>query len=127
MTSKETDKVLSSTRSLVAEFLGAEGGHNISFGQNMTSLAFSLSRAFERILHPGDEVLITQLDHEANRGPWLTLRAHGIIVREVGIRSNGTLDCDDFHRKRNDRTRLVCMGMASNLTGAVNDVSKVRK
>ena len=127
VTSAETDEVLSSTRSLASEFLGADGGHNISFGQNMTSLAFSLSRSFERMLHPGDEVLITQLDHEANRGPWLTLRAKGIIVREVGIHSNGTLDYDDFRKKINERTRLVCMGMASNLTGAVNNVSSVRK
>lgn len=127
ITTQETDNLMADTRKLAAQFLGAEGGHNISFGQNMTSLAFSLSRSFERTFQPGDEVLITQLDHEANRGPWLTLRQKGIIVREIKIRSNGTLDYEDAQQKINENTRLVCMGLASNLTGAVNDVRLVRE
>ena len=80
ITTQETDVVMKSTRETVATFLGAEGPHNISFGHNMTTLNFSLSRAIGRSLQPGDEILITQLDHEANRGPWLTLRDQGVIV-----------------------------------------------
>lgn len=126
-TTKETDKLLHDTRSIVATFLGAAGPHNISFGQNMTTLTYSLARAIGRYLLPGDEILITQLDHEANRGPWLSLKDEGIEVREVKILENGTLDYEDFENKINEHTKLVCMGLASNLTGVVNDVNKIRK
>ena len=125
-TTQETDAILESTRALVATFLGAEGGHTISFGHNMTTLNFSLSRAIGRSLQPNDEILITQLDHEANRGPWLSLRAQGIIVREVRLQTDGTLDYDDFAAKINERTRLVAMGWASNIFGTINEVAKVR-
>jgi len=117
-TTQETDEILENTRALVrylATFSGAEGGHTISFGHNMTTLNFSLSRAIGRFLQPNDEVLITQLDHEANRGPRLSLRAQGIIVREVRLQTDGTLYYDDFAAKINERTRLVAMGWASNI------------
>lgn len=127
ITTNETDAVIDSTRSLMADFLGAEGPHNISIGQNMTSLNYSLARAIGRHLQAGDEILITQLDHEANRGPWLSLRQEGIIVKEVALLQNGTLDYEDFENKLNDRTRLVCMGWSSNITGTVNDVELARK
>jgi len=126
ITSRETDEIIDKTRSKVAEFLGAEGPHNISFGANMTSLNYSLSRALGHWLDPGDEILITQLDHEANRGPWQALRNLGLIVREVGIHENGTLDFADFESKLNENTRLVAMGWSSNVTGAVNDVARAR-
>ena len=77
----ETDEMIESTRAKVATFLGAEGGHTISFGQNMTTLNFSLSRAISATLQKGDEIIITQLDHESNRAPWLALRSQGVIVR----------------------------------------------
>jgi len=126
ITTQETDELMDSTRETVATFLGAEGPHNISFGHNMTTLNFSLSRAIGRTLQKGDEILITQLDHEANRGPWLTLREQGIIVREVKLTTAGVLDYDDFAQKINERTRLVAMGWASNILGTINDVQKVR-
>ena len=125
--SKETDQVLDETRRVVATFLGAEGPHTISFGQNMTTLNYSLSRALGRLFRPGDEVLITQLDHEANRGPWLSLREKDIIVREVSLKPDGHLDYDDLARKINDRTRLLAMGLASNIFGTVNDVALARR
>lgn len=127
VTARETDEVVMNAREKMAAMLGAEGPHTISFGQNMTSLNFSLSKAIGRTLQSGDEVLITQLDHEANRGPWLSLREQGIIVREVGIKEDGTLDYDDFERKINEKTRLVAMGYASNAFGTVNDVEKIRQ
>src|SRR5210317_19782 len=91
-TSIETDRIIDDARRNIATFLGAEGAPNISIGQNMTSLNFALSWAFSKILVPGDEIVITQLDHEANRGPWLSLRSYGVKVREVGIKEDGTLD-----------------------------------
>lgn len=125
--SVETDRVMEKTRSSVAAFLNAPGSGNISFGQNMTTLNYSLCRAIGRILQAGDEVLITQLDHEANRGPWLSLRENGIIVKEIVLKNDGTLDYEDFYNKLSDRTRLVAMGYASNIFGTVNDIAFARE
>lgn len=127
VTTQETDKMINHTRASMAALLGAEGPETISIGQNMTTLNFALARAMSRLLHPGDEVLITQLDHEANRGPWLTLRDHGIKVREVRLLPHGLLDYDDFASKLNENTRLVCMGMSANSIGTVNDFRLVRE
>ena len=127
LTSQETDAVLDGTRIRMAEFLGAEGPETISFGQNMTSLNFSLGRAIARTLEPGDEILITQLDHEGNRGPWLALREQGIIVREVRLRKEGVLDYEDLIQKVGERTRLIAVGFASNILGTVNDLTLLRR
>lgn len=126
LTSSETDRVMDDARATVAEFLGANSPRTISFGANMTTLNFSLSRAIGRKLRKGDEIVITQLDHEANRGPWLSLRDHDIVVKEVLLKSDGSLDYDDFRQKIGKRTRLVAMGLASNAFGTVNDVARVR-
>lgn len=126
LTTRETDAILDGTREKVAAFLGAEGPETISLGQNMTSLNFSLSRAIARALQAGDEILITQLDHEANRGPWLTLREKGIIVKEIPLLSEGVLDYEALENLLSDRTRLVAMGWASNILGTINQVRKVR-
>lgn len=126
ITTRETDAILDGTREKVAAFLGAAGPHTISFGQNMTSLNFSLSRAIGRALHPGDEILITQLDHESNRGPWLTLRDQGIIVKEIPLLPEGILDYEALEALITPRTRLVAMGWASNILGTINQVRKVR-
>ena len=127
--SRETDALMQETRETVAAFLGAPSGREISFGQNMTTLNFSLSQALAREMKPGDEIVITQLDHESNRGPWLNLRERGIEVREVALRPDGRLDAEDFARQVNTggRTRLVAMGMASNALGTVNDVALARR
>jgi len=126
VTAQETDAILDDTRSACAEFLRAEGPHTISFGQNMTTLNFALARAMARTWQPGDEVLITQLDHEANRGPWLALREQGIRVREVNLLPEGRLDYDDLEKKLNDRTRLLAMGYSSNFIGTINNVTRAR-
>ncbi|MFZ4561043.1 MAG: cysteine desulfurase-like protein [Saprospiraceae bacterium] len=127
LTSRETDATMDHARLRMAEFLGAEGPECVSFGQNMTTLNFMLSRAIARVLQPGDEILITQLDHEGNRGPWLSLRERGIVVREVRLLPEGVLDYEDFAQKINERTRLVAMGYSSNILGTVNDIALVRK
>ncbi|MDO9508744.1 MAG: cysteine desulfurase-like protein [Thermovirgaceae bacterium] len=126
VTTNESDRILEETREAAAAFLGATSGKNISFGHNMTTLNFTLSRAIGKALVPGDEILITQLDHEANRGPWLALRDGGIVVREVRLLPGGTLDYEDFREKIGENTRLVAMGFSSNAFGTINDVEKVR-
>jgi hypothetical protein len=127
ITTQETDKIMDDMRVHMAALLGAENPGTISIGQNMTTLNFSLARGIGRILQPGDEVLITQLDHEGNRGPWLSLRERGIIVREVNLLNTGTLDYDDLKSKLNERTRLLAIGMSSNALGTVNDLKLARE
>ena len=127
ITSHETDAMMDNLRQKIADFLGAVDPPCISLGANMTTLNYSLSHAIGRRLQPGDEILITQLDHEANRAPWLALRSKGMVVREVHQQKDGTLDYEDFKNKINERTRLVAMSYASNIFGTVNDVALVRK
>lgn len=127
ITTNESDQMMEETREAVAAFLGAPGGKNISFGHNMTTLNYTLSRAIGKYLQPGDEILITQLDHEANRGPWLALREMGIEVREINITPGATLDHEDLRKKINENTRLVAVGFSANSTGTVNDIELIRK
>jgi len=127
VTSRETDQVIADTRDTVAAFLGAPSGREISFGANMTTLTFALSHALVREMKPGDEIVITRLDHEANRGPWLLLAERGIVIREVALRPDGTLDPEDFARQVTERTRLVAVGAASNALGTVNDLALARR
>ena len=127
VSANETDQTIWSMRENMAAFLGAEGPEDVSIGQNMTTLNFSLARALSKVFKPGEEVLITKLDHEANRGPWLTLRDAGIKVREVNLKMDGTLDYDDFAEKVNENTRLVAIGMSSNAIGTVNDFKLARE
>lgn len=127
LTSRETDRLLTETREAAAAFLGAPSGREISFGANMTTLTFALSHALVREMKPGDEIVITRLDHEANRGPWLHLRERGIEIREVALRPDGTLDPEDFARQVTERTRLVAVGAASNALGTVNDLALARR
>jgi cysteine desulfurase family protein (TIGR01976 family) len=127
LTTNETDAVIRDMRVCAATLLGAEGPETISIGQNMTTLNFALARGIARQLKAGDEVLITQLDHEGNRGPWLMLRDFGIVVREVNLRADGTLDYADMESKVNERTRVLAMGLASNALGTVNNVKLARE
>src|SRR5215475_11231355 len=93
-TSRESDRLLQEVRETVAAFLGAPSWREVSFGQNMTTLNYSLSHALAREMKAGDEIVITQLEHEANRGPWLALEERGIVIREVALRPDGTLDAE---------------------------------
>jgi cysteine desulfurase family protein (TIGR01976 family) len=127
VTTRESDLLLQETRRLIATFLGAKDLNCISLGANMTTLNFSLSKAIGRALKPGDEVVITQLDHEANRGPWLTLKEQGAVIREVALKRDGKLDYNDMRAKIGPKTRLVALGLASNALGTVNDVAFARE
>ncbi|HEX9945813.1 MAG TPA: cysteine desulfurase-like protein [Thermoanaerobaculia bacterium] len=126
-TSRETDRLLHETREVVAAFLGAPDWRSVSFGQNMTTLTYSLSYALAREMAPGDEIVITQIDHEANRGPWQSLQERGIVVREAAMRPDGRLDPDDLARQITERTRLVAFNMASNVLGTVSDAALARR
>jgi cysteine desulfurase family protein (TIGR01976 family) len=126
VTSLETERMVRQARETVAAFLGASTWREISFGANMTTLTFALSHALARAMAPGDEIVITELDHEANRGPWLNLRERGIVVKEVVLRSDGTLDPEDLVRQISERTRLVAIGYSANAFGTVNDVALAR-
>ena len=125
-TSIAVTAALREARAAAADFLGADDPSTISFGANMTTLNFSLSHALLRSMSPGDEILITELDHEANRGPWLKLAAHGIRIREATLDADGTLDLDDIAAKITPRTRLVALSMASNALGTVTAVAPIR-
>ena len=125
VTSKETDFMMDGVRERVSEMLGSEGPKTISIGQNMTTLNYSLARALSRKFNEGDEVIITELDHEANRGPWKVLEEVGVKLIEVKLLDNGTLDYTDFKNKINDKTVMVCMGMSSNALGTLNDFVEI--
>lgn len=125
-TSIDVTAAVAAARSAVADFIGADSGADISFGANMTTLNFALSHALVRGMNPGDEVVITQLDHEANRGPWLNLAERGVVVREVRLNTDGHLDLDDLVDKVNPRTRVVALGMASNSIGTVTALTRAR-
>ena len=126
LTAIESDNMIQEARAVCAAILNAEGPETISFGANMTTLTFSLSKAIGRFLKPGDEILISQLDHEANRGPWLNLREIGIVVQEIEMKKDGTLDYQDLKYKINKNTRMIAVGLASNALGTVNDISEIR-
>ena len=125
--SREVDRRMLVARSVVAAFLGAEDGSCISFGQSMTTLAFNLSSAIGCTLRKGDEVLITQLDHEGNRGPWAGLEERGAVVREVRLLESGELDAADMAAKINQRTKLFAIGASANSLGTVNDLALARR
>jgi cysteine desulfurase family protein (TIGR01976 family) len=125
--SAELDRRLLEARCAVADLLGAQGYEQISLGQNMTTLAFSLARAIGRTLRPGDEILITQLDHEANRGPWQSLTERGAVVREVPLLPTGELDYARMRELISEKTRLLALGCSSNAIGTVNDLALARE
>lgn len=122
LTSRESDRILTESRAALAEFLGAQP-HEVSFGQNTTTLMFSLALAVGRTKSERNEILITQLDHEANRGPWEALREFGFIIKEVKVHPEScTVDMQDFAAKLSGKTRLAAFGYASNGVGTVSDV-----
>jgi len=125
--SRETDAIIAGARQALADFLGAADARQISFGQNMTTLNFALARAFSRQLKAGDEVVVTLLDHDANIAPWLTLERFGVVVRQVPILPNATLDMVQFRKLISDKTKLVAVGYASNAVGTVNDIPVIRQ
>ena len=128
-TSRESDAILDRAHRRVAEFLNAPSPEEIVFGQNMTSLAFHLSRSLAKQWKPGDEIMVTRLDHDANILPWaLAARDAGAVVRWIDIHPEDcTLDLDSFHRQLSAKTRFVAVGLASNVVGTINPVAEITR
>jgi cysteine desulfurase family protein (TIGR01976 family) len=124
-TSRATDALLANARLTAAGFLGCDQ-EEVVFGANMTTLNFALTRALARELRPGDEILVTKLDHDANVSPWLQLQDDvGVRVQFVDVHDDTTLDLDDLRRRLSDRTRVVAFPWASNGVGTVQDVAAI--
>src|SRR5947207_14086721 len=88
----------------------------------MTTLTFAVSRAIARELRPGDEIVVTRLEHDGNVSPWLALQEQGVVIRFADIRTpECTLDLDDLRRQLTERTRLVAVTHASNVVGTIPD------
>jgi cysteine desulfurase family protein (TIGR01976 family) len=122
--SEETDAMIHGARGALADFLGASP-EEIAFGANMTTLTFHLARALGRAWDPGDEVVLTELDHHANVAPWRALeRERGITVRMVPfVPESGQLDRASLVAAITPRTRLLAVGAASNALGTISDVA----
>jgi cysteine desulfurase family protein (TIGR01976 family) len=125
-TSAASDEVLARGRAAAAHFTGGEP-EGIAFGANMTTLNFLLAHAVARTLRPGDEIVVTQLDHDANVSPWLLVAAdHDLVVRHAPVRTEDvTLDHDALERLIGERTRVVAFTLASNAVGSLTDPARI--
>ena len=127
VTSREAGEAVDSARAAIMDFLNARRPEEIIFGQNMTSLTFSISRAIAREWRPGDEIIVTRMDHDANISPWLrAAEDRGVTVRWLDFRpDNCTLMLDTLPELLNERTQLVAVNYASNAVGTITDVARV--
>jgi cysteine desulfurase family protein (TIGR01976 family) len=125
LTSARTDQTIADAHAAMADLLGCDPDE-VVFGPNMTTLTFQISRAIGRELQPGDEIVLTQLDHDANVAPWKALEERGAVIRMVDVDiEDCTLDMAEMTRVIGPRTRLVAVGYASNAVGTINDVAEV--
>jgi cysteine desulfurase family protein (TIGR01976 family) len=125
---RRTDETVAAGRLALADMLNARSAEEIVFGPNMTSLTFTLSRAVGRLLAPGDEIVVTRLDHDANIAPWVALEEKGAVIRHVDFdAADCTLDLASLEAAITPRTRLLALGYASNAVGSVNDVAHAAK
>jgi cysteine desulfurase family protein (TIGR01976 family) len=126
VTSQRTDTIINEARIAMADLLNCDRSE-IVFGPNMTSLTFAFSRALARTLQPGDEIVVTTLDHDANIAPWKAIaQDRGCIVQQVGIDPKTcTLNMEDMRAKITQRTKIVAVGYASNAVGTVNDIATI--
>lgn len=124
-TSRRTDAMIVGARAAMADFFNCDPAE-VFFGPNMTTTTFALARGIGRDLKPGDEIVVTTLDHDANVAPWRALEDRGVVIRQVDIREDDcTLDLDDFRRKVTARTKFVAVGYASNAVGTINPVEEI--
>jgi cysteine desulfurase family protein (TIGR01976 family) len=125
VTSRRTEALVDEARATGAAFLGC-APEEVVFGANMTTLNFALTRTVGRTLQAGDEIVVTQLDHDGNVSPWLELaRDLGLVVRFAEIRDDTTLDLDSLAAQLSERTRVVAYPWASNAVGTLVDVARV--
>ena len=126
VTSRQTDALIANARAAAADLTGA-APEEIAFGPNMTTMNFALAHAVARTLAPGDEILTTDLDHDANVAPWLQVAAdHGLVVRQVHLdRATFDLDYAALEGMLTARTRIVAFTLASNALGTVTDARRI--
>ena len=125
ITSRRSDEVIASAHAAMADLLGCSAAE-VVFGPNMTTLTFAMSRALGREIRPGDEIVVTHLDHNANIAPWVALEERGAVIRYADIHPEDcTLDMESLRRQINERTRLVAVGFAANAVGTINDVAEI--
>jgi cysteine desulfurase family protein (TIGR01976 family) len=126
-TSQESDSVLHEARAAMADLLNAGSADEIVFGNNMTTITFNMARALESRLAPGDEIVVTRLDHDANISPWLlTAEARGCRVTWVDFDvEDGTLKLEEFARAMERKPKIAAFGYASNALGTINPVRKL--
>jgi cysteine desulfurase family protein (TIGR01976 family) len=124
-TSIRTEALIEQAHETAARFLGADD-ETITFGANMTTLNFALTRTVAREFRAGDEIVVTGLDHDANVSPWLEL-AHdlGLVVRFAGLNEDTTLDMDDLARQLGERTKVVAFPLAANSVGTLTDAQRI--
>ncbi|MDQ0269162.1 cysteine desulfurase-like protein [Cytobacillus purgationiresistens] len=125
-TSRDTDCLIAEARLAVADLLGCKD-NEVAFGANMTTLAFSLSRTLAQYVNNGDEIVVTELDHHANVDPWLSMaKEKGAIIKFIKLnRETLSLDLENLDEIITPKTKLVAVGMSSNVTGTVTNVNKV--
>ena len=127
LTSRRTNEMILAARAAMADFFNCDS-NEVVFGQNMTTITFALARAIGRELKPGDEIVVTTLDHDANVAPWRALEEKGAVIRQVDMREEDcTLDLDDLKRKITEKTKIVAVGYASNMVGTINPVAEITK
>jgi len=126
-TSELSDAMVDEAHAAVADFLGAASPSEIKFGYNMSTLTLHIGRSIGATLNPGDEIVVTTLDHEANVSTWRAMAAdHGVTVQTVDIHEDDvTLDLEDLESKLGSRTKLVAVGYASNAVGSINPVREI--
>ncbi len=126
-TSELSDAIAEEAHAAVADFLGAASPDEIKFGYNMSTLTLHIGRSIGATLEPGDQIVVTTLDHEANVSTWEAMAAErGVSIRKVEIRADDvTLDLEDLESKLSNRTKLVAVGYASNAVGTINPVAEI--
>ena len=126
-TSLSTDALLRETRAAMADFINAPLPDEIVFGSNMTTLTFSLSRALGHLMQPGDEIIITHLDHDTNVIPWIQLaQDRNLVIIWIDFHpTDCPLRMDQFESLLSARTRLVAVGYASDAVGTINPVHQI--
>ncbi len=127
--SELADRAVADARAAMADFLNAESDDEIVFGQNMTTITLHVSRSIGRALAPGDEIIVSRMDHDANVTPWVLMaRDYDLVVRWLPFDTTTfEFDLDVLDELLTDRTRLVCIGGASNLIGTINDVTEISR
>jgi cysteine desulfurase family protein (TIGR01976 family) len=124
-TSRRLEALVDEARAASARFLGCTFDE-IIFGANMTSLNFTLSRTLGRQLSPGDEIVVTRLDHDANVAPWLDLATdRDLVVRHADVHADTSLDLADLERQLGPRTKVVAFPWAANSTGTIVDARAI--